>query len=102
MLAIFESISKKIRNNLLLCVSVDTDFFENFRCLVQMFLIIYDDINLGKRQFTVQGVHDLSMTSYTLSSFLAFRRLLFLDFPIFYSLILMTQVNISLSYYIFR
>jgi len=61
-----------------------------------MLLVINCNIDLSGTKTTVAGVQDLSTTSSTLSSFLAFRRLLFLDLPMFYSLIdLVLKLNIS-------
>ena len=50
------------------------------------FLVVNDYVDLDRGGGTVPGVQDLSTTSSTLSYFLALRRLLFFDFAMFYSL----------------
>jgi hypothetical protein len=87
-LPVLEEVCEEVRDYLFFAVLVDADCFEDFGRIVESLLIVDDDVDLGGGKGTVEGVQVLSTNSYILSYFFALRRLLFLNFPISYSLIL--------------
>lgn len=77
---VFHVISQEIRDDFAFAILVDTDWLEDFRGFKKAIFIINGDINLNDKEHTLMELQFLSTKSSTLSYFLAFNRLLFLDF----------------------
>lgn len=77
---VFHVIGQEVRYDFAFVVLVDADRLENLGGFKKSIFIIYSDIDLNGREHTLMEFQFLSTKSSILSYFLAFNRLLFLDF----------------------
>ena len=79
-LCVFHVIRQEVRDYLAFVVLVDADRLEDLWGFKKPIFVIDCDIDLNGKQHTLVEFQFLSTKSSTLSYFLAFNRLLFLDF----------------------